>query len=124
VQNIAMHSVTPVLRIFDVDRAKAFYLNFLEFQLDWEDRSEGSPAYMQISFAGNCPIHLSEHHGDGCPGANLRIEINDAAEYQRRLIGKAYKYFRPGLEKAPWGDWEVSVTDPFGNRLTFFQRSS
>lgn len=26
---------------------------------------------------------------------------------------------RPGLEDMPWGSREMSVKDPFGNRLTF-----
>ncbi len=28
----------PILRIFDVDRAKEFYLDYLGFNLDWEHR--------------------------------------------------------------------------------------
>ena len=27
----------------------------------------------------------------------------------------------PGLEEAPWGERFVRVTDPFGNRLTFYE---
>jgi hypothetical protein len=28
----------PLLRIFDVERAKAFYVGFLGFAIDWEHR--------------------------------------------------------------------------------------
>ena len=28
----------PVLRIFSVDKAKEFYIDFLGFQIDWEHR--------------------------------------------------------------------------------------
>ena len=31
---IKAKSITPVLRIFDVEKAKEFYLDFLEFHLD------------------------------------------------------------------------------------------
>ena len=39
----------PVIRIFDVDKAKAFYLEFLGMKLDWEHCFEpGFPIYMQV----------------------------------------------------------------------------
>ena len=64
----------PILRIFDVAKATEFYVGFLGFTVDWEHRfGEGFPLYMQVSREG-CVIHLSEHHGDACPGATLRIE--------------------------------------------------
>jgi hypothetical protein len=54
---------TPILRIFDENKAKEFYVDFLDFKVDWEHRfEEGLPLYMQISKDG-CIIHLSEHHG-------------------------------------------------------------
>ena len=28
-------------------------------------------------------------------------------------------YSRPGIEEMPWGSREMSIKDPFGNRLTF-----
>ena len=59
----------PVLRIFDVVKAKEFYVGFLGFQIDWEHRFEPDlPVYMQVS-RGDLVLHLSEHHGDGCPGS-------------------------------------------------------
>ena len=58
----------PILRMFDLDKAKDFYVGFLGFQVDWEHRFEpATPVYMQVS-RGDCRIHLSEHHGDGTPG--------------------------------------------------------
>jgi hypothetical protein len=36
--------VTPILRIFDEAKAREFYVNFLEFNVDWEYRfSEAAP---------------------------------------------------------------------------------
>nr|WP_223829938.1 glyoxalase superfamily protein [Paenibacillus arenilitoris] len=107
----------PILRIFDVDKAKEFYCGFLEFAIDWEHRYEPElPLYMQIS-NGDCVIHLSEHHGDCSPGSAVRIEISDAKAWQERLIAKAYSFARPGFDE----EWnQVSVMDPFGNRLHFY----
>jgi uncharacterized glyoxalase superfamily protein PhnB len=110
---------TPILRIFDEAKAKEFYIDFLGFRIDWEHRFEESfPIYMQISKDG-CIIHLSEHHGDCNPGAAMRIETNELEAFQQELLAKGYKYARPGIEEMPWGSRDMSVTDPFGNRLTF-----
>ena len=51
----------PVLRIFDEAKAREFYLDFLEFALDWKHRFEPDlPSYMQVS-REDCVLHLSEH---------------------------------------------------------------
>jgi uncharacterized glyoxalase superfamily protein PhnB len=110
---------TPILRIFDEAKAKEFYVTFLGFHVDWEHRfEEGLPLYMQIS-KDECVIHLSEHHGDGSLGAAMRIETSELETFHEQLIAKAYKYARPGIENMPWGSRDMSVADPFGNRLTF-----
>jgi uncharacterized glyoxalase superfamily protein PhnB len=112
-------NITPILRIFDNAKAKEFYVDFLGFQVDWEHRFAADlPLYLGIS-KGNCLIHLSEHHGDCCPGAALRIETDDVDAYQQELLAKSYKYARPGVEATPWGTREMSINDPFGNRLIF-----
>jgi uncharacterized glyoxalase superfamily protein PhnB len=110
---------TPILRIFDEGKAKEFYLAFLGFTLDWEHRFErGLPLYLEVSRDG-CVIHLSEHHGDCCPGAAMRIETDSLDEFQRSLSGKVYRYARPAIIETPWGSRDLTVVDPFGNRLTF-----
>lgn len=39
--------VIPVLRIFSVEKAREFYIDFLGFTLDWENRfEEAAPLYM------------------------------------------------------------------------------
>mgnify|MGYP003879831857 FL=1 len=63
-------------------------------------------------------LHLSEHHGDACPGAALRIAVADLDAFHAELAAKPYRNLRPGIVTQPWGR-EVSVTDPFGNRLVF-----
>jgi uncharacterized glyoxalase superfamily protein PhnB len=110
---------TPILRMFDGAKAKEFYVDFLGFKVDWQHRfEEGLPLYMQLS-KDSCVIHLSEHHGDCCPGAAMRIETNDLDAFQRALLAKQYRYASPTIQSTPWGSRDMSVTDPFGNRLTF-----
>lgn len=116
---MSLAKTTPILRIFDEAKAKEFYVDFLGFQVDWEHRFQpGMPLYCQIS-RDNCVLHLSEHHGDGSPGAAMRIETNDLDKYQAELLGKEYRYAQPGIEEMPWGSRDMSISDPFGNRLTF-----
>jgi uncharacterized glyoxalase superfamily protein PhnB len=111
---------TPILRIFDEQKAREFYVNFLGFTVDWEHRfAPDAPLYMQVSRDG-CVLHLSEHHGDCSPGSAMRIDTADLDAYHAELIRKQYKYCRPGIELMPWGTRDMSVKDPFGNRLTFF----
>ncbi len=111
--------VIPILRIFDEEKAKEFYVTFLEFAIDWEHRfAEGAPLYMQVS-KGDCVLHLSEHYGDSSPGTVLRIEMADLDAFHQRLPEKKYKYAKPGVREQPWGTREMSIHDPFGNRLIF-----
>ena len=111
--------VVPILRIFDIAKADEFYLGFLGFSVDWDHRfDDGAPLYRQIS-RGNLILHLSEHHGDGSPGARLRVTMRGVEAYHREIGAKGYRYMRPGLETAPWGTLETGVIDPFGNQIRF-----
>ncbi|QLC73292.1 VOC family protein [Pseudomonas sp. LPB0260] len=114
-----LSSTTPILRIFDEAKARAFYLDFLGFRVDWQHRFEpGLPLYLQISRSG-CVLHLSEHHGDCCPGAALRIESDDVQALHQELLTKDYGYARPSIAQMPWGSCDMPICDPFGNRLIF-----
>ena len=117
-----MKSATPILRIFDEARAREFYGDYLGFQLEWEHRfGQHYPLYMQVS-RGGCILHLSGHHGDACPGAAVRIDTPGLDEFCDELRGKPYRYAYPNRpEESAWGTREFTVTDPFGNRLTFFE---
>ena len=113
------HETTPILRIFDESNARKFYVGFLGFTVDWQHRfEEGFPLYMQISKDG-CVIHLSEHHGDSNPGAAMRIETDELDAFQAELSAKNYQFARTEIQEMPWGSRDITVSDPFGNRLTF-----
>jgi len=120
---IAFQGVVPVLRMFDVAKADEFYLGFLGFTLDWEHRfGDNFPLYRQVSRAG-LTLHLSEHHGDGSPGAHIRIALRGVRALHAELAAKDYRYFRPEVVETSWGTFEMSVTDPFGSRLVFAERA-
>ena len=111
----------PILRMFDEAAAREFYVGFLGFHVDWEHRFEdGSPLYLQLTH-GECVLHLSGHFGDACPGAGLRVQVDDIDAYQQGLLAKNYKHSRPGAAQLmPWGTRDLTIQDPSGNRITFF----
>jgi catechol 2,3-dioxygenase-like lactoylglutathione lyase family enzyme len=116
---ITFGRVIPILRIFDVAKADEFYLDYLGFHVDWDHRfDDNAPLYRQIS-RGDLILHLSEHHGDGSPGARLRVTMRGIEAFLKELGAKNYRYMRPGLEKTAWNTLESGVTDPFGNLIRF-----
>jgi catechol 2,3-dioxygenase-like lactoylglutathione lyase family enzyme len=118
---VMLGNVTPVLRSFDEVRARAFYCDFLGFDMIFEHRFEPDlPLYLGVSREG-CVLHLSEHHGDATPGSAVRIAVDDVHDYARQLRDKRFGNARPGDPvKTPWGCLEMTITDPAGNRLTFY----
>lgn len=114
----------PILRSFDEAKAREFYLDWLGFKVDFEHRFEpGMPLYMQVSRDG-LVLHLSEHHGDTSPAVRIYVRVTGLRAFHAELIGKQYKYNRPGLERPDWGGTEMTVVDPFHNRITFAEADS
>lgn len=113
-------SPIPILRSFDEARAKAFYLDFLGFELEFEHRfGADMPHYMSVC-RGGCTLHISEHYGDATPGSAVRIQVDDVDAYMDALRAKAFANARPGApEEMPWGSREIAINDPAGNRLIF-----
>jgi len=109
----------PILRIFSVEKAREFYVGFLGFTVDWEHRFDpAAPIYMQVSRAG-CVLHLSEHHGDCCPGSTVFVRVTGLDEFHREITSKGYGYLRPGVERTFHDSKCMEVIDPFGNRIRF-----
>lgn len=109
--------VIPILRIFSIEKAREFYLDYLGFHLDWEHRfDDNAPRYLQVSRDG-LVLHLSEHHGDGSPGTAFHVHFEGVRELQSELAAKNYGYYRPGVTETHWGTPELKLLDPFGNKL-------
>ena len=114
--------IIPILRIFDLEKAKEFYVGWLGFHINWEHRfDENAPLYLEIERDG-LTIHLSEHHGDGTPGTNVFVWVNGVKDFHKELIDKKYKYNRPGLEKTFYGALSCKVIDPFHNQIIFNEK--
>ena len=109
----------PIIRIFDLEKAKEFYLDYLGMNLDWEHRfEEGYPIYMQVS-RNNLVFHLSEHSGDGTPGSKTFVNTVEIDKLFEEITSRNYKFNKPEISTAPWGDRVFEVTDPFSNRILF-----
>ncbi|MBX3572939.1 MAG: VOC family protein [Mesorhizobium sp.] len=120
VAGIAFEQAVPIVRIFDVPKAHEFYLGFLGFSVDWEHRyGDDFPLYTQVS-RGGLRLHLSEHAGDATPGCNMCVYMTGIRAFQKELIDKKYRFMRPGLEDEGTR-LEVTVTDPFNNRIRFME---
>ena len=119
---VAFERTTPVLRIFDIPKAKAFYVDLLGFRIDWEHRFEPSfPLYMQVS-RGAIRLHLSEHHGDGTPGSAVFIDMTGLDAFHAELKAKGS---RAGIEPGPNPRMRVlRLWDPFGSQLRFAETSA
>ena len=114
-----IHPPVPILRSFDEAKAREFYLDFLGFSVIFEHRfSDDAPLYMGIR-RGACYLHLSEHFGDGTPGTFLRITVDDLDAFCAELNAKRYRNARPGIQDQPWGTCDMTVADPFSNKLIF-----
>ena len=117
--SVRMLQTIPLLRIFSVEKAKEFYIDFLGFQVDWEHRfDDHAPVYIQVSRAG-CVLHLTEHHGDCCPGSTVFVRMTGLDEFHEEISAKGYGYLRPGVERTFHDSKCMQVTDPFGNRIRF-----
>jgi catechol 2,3-dioxygenase-like lactoylglutathione lyase family enzyme len=117
--SVTFNPPIPIFRIFSVEKAREFYLDFLGFTLDWEHRFEPDmPLYMQVS-RGALVLHLSEHHGDASPGSTAYVRMRGVRDYHAEISSKGYRYLRPGVESRDWTSAEMTVTDPFGNRIRF-----
>jgi catechol 2,3-dioxygenase-like lactoylglutathione lyase family enzyme len=115
---VTFSRVVPILRIYDVDKARQFYVDYLGFRVDWEHRlSDQAPLYVQVS-RGAMVLHLSQHHGDGTPGSAVYVEMSGVRAYHTELQEKDYEYLHPGVSSDEIGTC-MTLLDPFGNTLRF-----
>ncbi len=116
---IEFKQTIPILRIFDIEKAKDFYCGFLGFDVVWEHHfSDDSPAYLEIARNG-MTIHLSEHHGDCTPGSTIFVWMIGIDEFHKEISSKDYKFNNPAVEKTFYEAKCMEVTDPFSNKIRF-----
>jgi catechol 2,3-dioxygenase-like lactoylglutathione lyase family enzyme len=118
-QEIVFEQTIPILRMFDIAKAREFYLDYLGFTVEFEHRFyDEAPLFMGIS-RGAVRIFLSEHHGDGTPGTHVVVRVSGIDALHRELVAKKYRYFNPSIQTQEWGTREITVYDPFNNHIVF-----
>lgn len=111
----------PIFRMFDEAKAREFYCDYLGFSVTFEHRfDDGMPLYLGLRL-DECELHLSEHHGDATPGSATRIQVEGLDAFHTLIGSRGYAYSQPGIDEMPWGERQVRVTDPFGNRISFWE---
>lgn len=118
---VRFEAALPILRMFDVARTKAFYVDLLGFSVDFEHRyEENFPLFMQVSRAG-LRLHLSEHHGDGTPGSAVYIYMKGIDAFHAEISARGG---HAGIEPGPAPNMRVlQLWDPSSNQLRFAERS-
>ena len=113
--------VVPAFRIRSYATSKAFYVDGLGFQIDWEHRFQPDlPVFMQLSRDG-LTIFLTEHEGDCPPGGLVHLYVPDVdawfTEFQHKgvPVAEAPNESLPGLR-------DMTVVDPDGNTLRICTR--
>lgn len=121
--DFAPTTTIPVLRIFSEQTAKAFYVDFLGFTLDFGGPAggPGDPFYGQVSRPG-ATLQLTEQPYEPGPGATVDIWLTGLDDLRDELIARDHGVFGPALGVPPigevhWGARVLIIADPFGNHL-------
>ena len=107
----------PILGGLDEARSRAFYCDFLGFEVDFEFRFEpDQPLYLGLERG---PVHLHvDHHGNVPGGSWTFVWLSGIDAYRETLLTRRGGFAVPEIVDQPWGR-EMKVTDPLGNILRF-----
>jgi catechol 2,3-dioxygenase-like lactoylglutathione lyase family enzyme len=116
-----MQRVMPTLRITDYARSKAFYVDGLGFQIDWEHRFEPHfPVFLQVS-RDEMAFFLTEHKGDCSVGGLLHLYVPDVDAWHAEFVGRGIAIKEPPNQSLP-GLRDMTIVDPDGNKLRICTR--
>lgn len=108
------------IHVEDVDRAKAFYVDNLGFNADFDARVDDETRFVQITPPGSaCSIAFGTGLAGVAPGStHLQLVVADVHAARAALLERGVD---PGeVQEFPWGSF-VYVDDPDGNHLAFQQ---
>ena len=116
-----MQAVVPALRFTNEERTRAYYVDHLGFRVDWEHRFEpGLPLFMQVS-RGGMALYLTQHAGDAQPGGLVYFYVPNVDAWYREIVATGLAMHR-APENMPWGNRELHLADPDGNRVRLCTR--
>ena len=101
--------------VSDVDRAKAFYVDQVGFNLDHDHRVTDELRFVQLTPPGSaCSIVIGTGITKMLPGSQqgLQVVVKDAEAVQKALRSRGVETTE--IDKLPWG-WFIYFSDPDGN---------
>jgi uncharacterized glyoxalase superfamily protein PhnB len=102
-------SITPILRVADLESSLEYYVRALGFAVDWRD---GSVASVR---RGKASLMLCE--GDqGQSGTWMWLAVSDADAVYEELRSRGASIRHPPTNY-PWGSRELHISDPDGHVL-------
>jgi catechol 2,3-dioxygenase-like lactoylglutathione lyase family enzyme len=107
--------------VTDVDRAKAFYVDQVGFDADFDQRVSDTLRFVQLTPPGSaCSIAFGEGISEMAPGTlnAIQVVVPSAADARAALVAKGVAASE--VEHLAWGDF-VHFDDPDGNRWTLQQ---
>ncbi|MCM3032224.1 glyoxalase superfamily protein [Ureibacillus composti] len=117
-----MQKVIPAFRITDYSRSKAFYVERMGFQIDWEHRFEPHfPVFVQIT-KDEMAIYLTEHTGDCQVGGLIHFFVPDVDSWYSELKSKIGSFIVEPPNEDLEGLRMMTVVDPDGNQLRICTR--
>ncbi len=102
--------------VSDVDRAKAFYVDQVGFNADYDHKVSDEMRFVQLTPPGSaCSISIGTGLGsDAAPGSlqGLQLVVDDIEAARAELAGRGVEVSE--VERFPWGGF-VFFRDPDGN---------
>jgi uncharacterized glyoxalase superfamily protein PhnB len=110
----------PVLYVKSITVAEEFYckrLGFTQLFAHRNDDTQADPCYMGLA-RDAARLHISSYPGDLGTGSGVVITIDDVDALYAELLPKDVNITMPPTSQ-DWGNREMYVRDPDGNRLAF-----
>jgi uncharacterized glyoxalase superfamily protein PhnB len=117
---VRFHSIMPVLRVADLERALGFYRDVLDFRVAWRSSDDGGEHC--ILELGEARLLLSNGaHLGGTPAftGTLYFDVEGVDELYIKLKDRAPVVWP--LENMDYGQREFGIKDPDGYTLAFAQ---
>lgn len=113
----------PVLYVSNAAQAEEFYCTRLGFRLDFAHRFDDAkpdPCYMGLT-RDEAWLHVSSFSGDGVPGSVVYLLVDDVDALHAELVAKGVTIDAGHPIDQDWGNREMYLSDPDGNRIRFTQ---
>ena len=104
-----------IIPVTDVDRAKAFYVDQVGFNADFDHRVSDNLRFVQLTPPGSaCSIAFGEGLTDAAPGSVKGIQVVVVSAEQAHAELSAAGVAVTGVQDLAWGRF-VHFADPDGN---------